>query len=88
MPTEVGEKTQDSHRNIRCVCVCVCVCVSESVSVCVSETHLRVVGVTRARAPSHLLGLHPVALDCGVMFTVAKGNTVLLLTADWVGFKG
>lgn len=39
------------------------------------SAHLRVVGVTRLRAPPHLLWLHPVALHGGVMFTGVKENT-------------
>lgn len=38
------------------------------------STDLWVVGVAWLRAPPHLLGSHPVALHCGVMFTDIKEN--------------
>lgn len=43
----------------------------------VTEAHLWVVRVAGFRTPPHLLGFHPVALHCGVMFTVVKENTPL-----------
>lgn len=41
------------------------------------DTDLRVVGVTGLRSPPHLLGFHPIALHCGIMFTAVKENRVL-----------
>lgn len=43
----------------------------------VGGAHLRVVGVAGCWAPPDFLGLHPVALDCSVMFTAVRENATL-----------